>query len=380
MQTKVFHVIVGLELGGAELMLQRLVEAGCSRSHQTVVVSLTSVGRIGADLRSRHITVHSLDMKSFVQAPMALLQLIRLIRRYRPLLVQTWMYHADLLGGLAARLAGCKNIIWGVRTTEVSLGGSQATAGLRWLCARWSGWLPHTIVCAANASRVAHEAIGYRTDRLLVIPNGFNLQRLQAAPGAREDLRIQHGLSEDTIVIGFLGRFNAVKDVHNFVNAAGRVARQYSNARFLMVGPGMDASNRTLAGWLESTGFADYFVLLGSRLDVEVCLAAMDVFALSSLAEGFPNVVGEAMAMRLPCVVTDVGDAAFLLGDCGVVVRAGDSVALAQGMADLLELSAEQRQALGEAARTRIESEFSMDQCIQRFEALYRDVLDSPRV
>ena len=379
MQTKVFHVIVGLDVGGAELMLKRLVTSVFNQPQHTVVVSLTSLGQIGADLRASQITVHALGMRSLRQAPLALLQLTRLIRRYRPLIVQTWMYHSDLLGGLAARMAGCKNIIWGIRTTDVSRGGSRATSWVRWLCARWSGWLPHTIVCAAEASRLVHAALGYRADRLVVIPNGFDLQRLQAPAGAREALRIQSGLSKDSLVIGFLGRFNAVKDVQNFVNAAGHVARQHPHARFLMVGAGIDTCNRTLGGWLEKTGFADRFILLGARSDVCVCLAAMDVFALSSFSEGFPNVVGEAMAMRLPCVVTDVGDAALLLGNCGVVVPPKDSVALAQGMAYLLDLPLAQRQALGGAARARIAIEFSMTRCAQRFESVYADVLENPR-
>ena len=376
---KMVHIIVGLDLGGAELMLSRLVNSHNNGLHETVVLSLTSLGSVGQYLRSKNITVHALGMSSFIHSPIAVMKLTKLLRQHQPSIVQTWMYHADLLGGVAARLAGCKNIVWGVRTTDVSKGGSRATAWVRWLCARLSGWVPHTIVCAAEASRRVHVALGYRADRMVVISNGFDLPYWQAPSGARETLRTQCGWNEEVLILGCLGRFNTVKDVKNFVSAAELVAQRLPNVRFLMVGGGMDAHNTLLGGWIADTGFAERFVLLGERSDVPVCLAAMDVFALSSRTEGFPNVVGEAMAMGVPCVVTDVGDAAYLLGECGVVVPPEDSVALARGMTQLLELPVEQRQALGQQARSRIALEFSMERCVLRFDAVYRDVVNKPR-
>jgi glycosyltransferase involved in cell wall biosynthesis len=127
--------------------------------------------------------------------------------------------------------------------------------------------------------------------------------------------------------------------------------------------------------WIDETGYADRFVLLGERRDVPVCLAAMDIFCLSSRTEAFPNVVGEAMAMGLPCVATDVGDVAVLMADTGVVVPKADPDALAQGVARLVALGPDYREQMGKRAKQRIRETFTMACVRQRFERIYENVL-----
>lgn len=373
----VLHIIVGLDVGGAELMLERLI-ASQSKLEGSVhrVVSLTTVGIVGQRLSAAGIPVCALGMHSFRSAPKALFGLYRLIKAERPAIVQTWMYHADLLGGIAARMAGQRNLIWGVRTTDVGAGNNRATVAIRWLCARLSGWVPKVIVCAAEASRKAHVTIGYAAPLMEVVPNGFDLARLASGAEARDGLRKAVGFADGTVVIGSVGRFNAAKDQHNFVRAAGLVAARHANVRFLLVGRELDQGNTELTTWIGETGHADRFVLLGERSDVPACLAAMDVFCLSSRNEGFPNVVGEAMAVGLPCVVTDVGDAALLVGDAGVVVPKEDAVALADGIERVLALPPVARAALGQRAKDRIGAEFTIDRARQRFEEIYQRVLN----
>lgn len=374
---RLLHIITGLDSDGAERMLQRLIESHNDNPRfRHTVCSLTTQGQLGAQMRARGVEVHVLDMRSPAGIPRAVWQLVHLIRRVHPDIVQTWMYHADFLGGLAARLAAHRRIIWGVRTTDVNSAGSRVTATLRKLCAWLSWFVPQSIVCAAEASRRAHISVGYDASRMLVVPNGFDIARLVASPEQRRSLREQCGFDQDAVVIGCLGRFHPVKDHRSFVRAAGIVAQDAPNAVFLMVGRGLDHANPDLAGWIAETGHAGRFVLLGERTDVPACLAAMDVFCLSSRTEGFPNVVGEAMAMGLPCVVTDVGDAAMLVADTGLVVPKEDAAALAQGMKELIGMSAEARQQLGMKARTRIHSTFTMTHVREQFEALYQRVMD----
>jgi glycosyltransferase involved in cell wall biosynthesis len=377
---QVIHIIVGLNVGGAELMLKRLVEV----RHQTScvdheVVSLTDVGVVGDQLRAAGIKVHALGMQSAFGAPTALFRLVRLIRQTKPSIVQTWMYHADLLGGVAARLAGNRNVIWGVRTTNVQAGGTSATTAIMHVCSYLSRWVPRVIVCAADASRRAHEEVGYDRSKMTVISNGFDLSNLAATADQRLALRAACGLRPDDTVVGMLGRFNLAKDQQNFVQAAGRVAQTNPAVQFLMVGRGLDASNAELKGWIDETGFASRFVLLGERSDVAVCLSAMDMFCLSSRTEGFPNVVGEAMAVGVPCVVTNVGDAAMLVADTGFVVPKEDPVALAAGLEEMLKLGPEQRAALGEKAKQRIMSDFTIERARQRFESIYNALTEGQR-
>ncbi len=376
----VIHVIVGLNVGGAELMLLRLIATQRLHNPAAVhhVISLTTTGQVGAHLQSAGVSVVALGMLSPIQAPKALFWLIGLLREIRPDVVQTWMYHADFLGGLAARLAGCRSVIWGIRTTDIAKGSSRSTQLVRWLCARLSRTVPHTIVCAAQAAQRLHAQLGYCAERMVVIPNGFDMSRLNANQPEVANLRQSCGFGPETFVVGTLGRFNPVKDQHNFVRAAGLLARDNASVRFLLVGRDCDVANPALVGWIAATGFPERFVLLGERSDVPVCLSAMDVFALPSRTEGFPNVLAEAMAMARPCVTTDVGDAAYVLGDCGVVVPAEDSSALAHGMARLLSLSSQERLAIGAAARRRIALEFSMERCAKRFADVYDDVLKNP--
>lgn len=377
---KILHVIVGLEVGGAELMLKRLIDPSANNSlHVHQVVSLTNVGAIGRQLQEAGVEVKALGMRSAAGIPRVLFALARLIRRDRPDIIQTWMYHGDLLGGLAARMAGNRNVIWGVRTTDVGAGGTRATVVIARLCALLSKWIPHVIVCAAEASRRVHASYGYDDTRMKVIPNGFDWSRLHATADERNALREQCGFRAQDSVVGILGRFNPAKDHNNFVRAAGRLAKKYPNVRFLLVGRGLDQTNQELDQWITATGYADRFVLLGERSDVAVCLAAMDLFCLSSRTEGFPNVVGEAMAMGLPSVVTDVGDAAFLIEKTGIVVPKENPAALAEGLETLLVMAPNQRAELGQKAKARIYAEFTMDRARERFDAIYRSISKKTR-
>ncbi len=372
MPVRVLHVIGNLESGGAERSLQRLI-AGTGRDagYTHAVVSLSSIGVVGAEMESNGVRVRQLGMRSLLGVPGAFLRLFRLIREEAPDIVQTWMYHADLFGGIASRLAGNPRVIWGVRSTDMISGTSRLTVWLRRLCAILSSRVPRLIVCAAEASRRAHEDIGYDASRMVVVPNGFDVPVWERHVAESRRLRQECGWSGDVRVIGCVGRFNHYKDHRNFVRASKRVADQVPQARFLMVGRDLDRANPELVSWIEQTGHADRFILLGERSDVEACLQAMDVLCLSSRSEGFPNVVGEAMALAVPCCVTDVGDAAFLVGDTGVIVPREDSEALARGLVQLLEMPVAERESLGQRARERISAQFSAQRTRERFEAMY---------
>jgi glycosyltransferase involved in cell wall biosynthesis len=374
MTPHILHVITGLEVGGAEMALYRLILESRSSRYTHTVIALTPEGGMYERFLEAGIKLIVLD---FRRAPFSqLLQLYRLMRALRPDVVQTWLYHADLLGGLAARLAGVKNVIWGIRTTDVDGGCARPTRLVRRLCAALSRLVPHTIVCVAEAARRSHSLVGYDAARMVVVGNGFDLAKLTASQLQRQALREQCGFDAGDIVLGTLGRFNLDKDHASFVRAAGQLARQHGRLRFLMVGKGLDATNADLLRWIGETGHADRFVLLGERTDVSVCLAAMDIFCLSSRTEAFPNVVGEAMAMGLPCVATDVGDVAVLMADTGVLVPKSDPEALARGISTLVELGPAYCEQMGQRARQRIHATFTMDCVRARFERIYENVIN----
>ena len=373
---KITHIIVGLNLGGAELMLKRLIATHRQNpDYDHRVISLTELGKVGEDLLAMGVPVCALGMRNGLDVFRTFARLRSQLAANKPDIVQTWMYHADLLGGLAARSLGVRYIVWGIRTTEIRAGGARVTRLIRKVCAFLSPHIPSKIICAADAARQLHEAVGYSASKMLVIPNGFDLERLAATREQVASVRQQAGLTAEQRVIGSVGRFNAVKDQRNFVLAAGILARQHSDLRFLMVGRDLDPNNAQLMQWITDTGKPECFLLLGERSDVPACLAAMDILCLHSRTEGFPNVVGEAMAMARPCVVTDVGDAAHLVAQTGVVVPKEDALALAAGLERLLSLPKADLHDLGQRARQRIHMNFTMDHARQQFEQVYQQLL-----
>jgi glycosyltransferase involved in cell wall biosynthesis len=287
------------------------------------------------------------------------------------------MYHADLLGGLAARSIGISSIVWCIRSTDIRKGGSKVTLLIRKVCALLSGRLPHVIVCGADASRKVHEAVGYAPNKMQVIPNGFDIDQLLSIGISGSCIRDELGISNDCKLVISVGRYNPVKDYKTFIEAAGKVATERNDVRFILVGRDLDHSNSQLIALINATGHAGIFHLLGERNDVPACLQESNVFCLHSVTEGFPNVLGEAMALGLPCITTDVGDAAYLLNNPEWVVPAASPDKLADKLDAMLSLPIKERVALGQAAASRIREHFTMDVISRRYHDLYSSLIDA---
>lgn len=330
---KIVHIIIGLNVGGAELMLKRLVlHSQEKKEFQHSVISLTDIGVIGIDLRSKGIAVYTLDMKSMLSLSRTFVRLRKLLKEIQPDVVQTWMYHADFLGGLAAKSVGVKNIIWGIRTTDVSQGSSTLTVHLSKLCAKLSYHIPNSIICAAHVSKDYHTGIGYDESKMVVIPNGFDLKSLIATDEDGLEIRRENNLSTDDIVIGSIGRFNHVKNQKLFVDVAAILLKEHPSLKFMIVGKENTVENTELMSWINNYNIADNFILLGQRDDIPKCFKAMNVFCLHSKTEGFPNVLVEAMANGVKCISTDVGDAKRIIGNYGYLVPKDDLKSLSSNI------------------------------------------------
>lgn len=356
-------------------MLKRLIESEpATVIPRPVVVSLTSLGVIGESLRSEGVRVHALGMSSAFYFPITLWRLVRLIRQDQPRIVQTWMYHADLLGGLAARLAGCCAIVWGIRSTAIPQGILSVTYWLVRLCAIFSHFVPHRIICCANSAKAAHLKLGYAAHKMIMIPNGYDFSVYDSCLLTRVKARQQLGFADDEIVIGAVGRFDPLKDFYNFVAAASKLVAMGSKVKFLMVGRNLEWSNPTLRGWIEAVGLAKNFQLVGEQSDVPYFFSAMDIFCLSSENEAFPNVVVEAMAMGLPCVVTRAGDAADILGIDDFVVPVKDSISLAGALLRICDLNPEERRKIGESGAKKVREDYGIENIRQKYEEVYSEI------
>ena len=231
--------------------------------------------------------------------------------------------------------------------------------------------IPSKIIYGSNAAALAHTRHGYPADASVVIPNGIDVERFRPDEQHRSSIRTELGFADDAIVVGLVGRFDPLKDHRTFIEAAARVP----GVVFVLAGDGITSDNIDLMTWIRDAGIERHTHLLGRRMDIERVTAAFDVAVLSSYSEGFPNVVAEAMACGVPCVVTDVGDAAEIVADTGVVVPPRDAAALAAG---IIQLISEDRRQRGARARARIESEYSLDAMVARYDALHAEVSQSP--
>lgn len=377
---KVLFVITGLSVGGAENMLLKLLLALDRNKFSPLVVSLIEVGDVGLRIQSSGIPVIALGMKRGSFNPLVILRLTRVIRKFRPRLVHTWMYHSDLLGGIAARLAGVHQVIWCIRHSDLSRAkNKRSTLWVIKACALLSRLVPIRIISCSHRAKLIHARVGYREEKMHVIPNGFDLNHFHSDPGARASVRAELGISPEAPLVGLVGRFDPQKNHLGFVAAAAKVRARVPDAQFLLAGTGVDATNQVLVAAIAASGLIACIHLLGRRKDMPRLMASLDVLASSSDGEGFPNVLGEAMACGVPCVVTDVGDSAEIVGDTGRVVEPGDMAGLADGLIELLRMPQPQREELGARARARISSNYEIGAVTRMYESFYEEVASSGR-
>lgn len=373
-KAKVLFIITGLDTGGAEMMLFKLLTGLNLHHFEPLVVSLSDKGVIATRMEQLGIPVDAVGLKKDVGLFRGALRLGSIIRQFRPDVIQTWMYHADLFGGVVARLTSQAPVAWNIRHSDLDLEGTpRRTRMIARACAILSWVIPKQIVCCSHASSRSHVGMGYSGNKMLVIPNGFDTDGFRPDTAARIDVRRTLKIPEGAPLIGMVARFHPYKDHPNFMRAAALVQAELPNAHFVLCGADFTSRNTQLGSLIREVGTHKVH-LLGIRTDVPRVLASLDLAVLSSYTEGFPNVVGEAMSCGVPCVVTDVGDSRQIVADTGQVVPARNPEALAEACLKVLRMSAAERIALGERARARVLSEYSLGAVVGRYEALYRNL------
>jgi glycosyltransferase involved in cell wall biosynthesis len=368
----IVFIITGLSTGGAEMMLLKVLQRLDRRRFSPEVISLSTRGDLGPRIEALGIPVHALGMNLRLPSPTSFYRLVRMLRSMHPDVVHTWLYHADLLGGLAARLAGISAVGWCLRNSSLDRGSASfAIRVVVVLCAWLSKWVPRRILSCSEAARQFHVGHGYAAAKILVVPNGFDLARFAPKAEARSTLRKDLGLAQDALLVGLVGRFHPQKNHEGFLRAAGALHRRMPAVHFVMVGQGVDSSNTPLMQSIAALDLVSNVHLLGLRDDVPDVMAALDVLASTSYGEAFPNVLGEAMASGVPCVVTDVGDSAMIVGDTGRSVAPDDMHGLAVALQELLTLTSAERAALGQRARERVAAHFEIGAVVQRYQEFY---------
>jgi glycosyltransferase involved in cell wall biosynthesis len=372
---KILHITTTLGTGGAERMLLNLVAGGDPSEFQHGVIGLRRGGMLADPLRQAGADVWNCGLQAGHLSLAAALRVRGVLSAFQPDVVQGWMYHGNLAACLVKTMPVRAPVIWGIHhSIDEIKNEKRLTRGLIRLGARTSGW-PGKIVYVSRLSHRQHSAIGYSSRQATIIPNGFDSARFRPRPNAGEELRRALGVSPDVVLLGKVAVVRPMKDHANLLQAGALLKAQGLRFHLMLIGQRTTEDNADLMQLIEGAGMRDRVSLLGERHDMPALLAGLDILVVSSAwGEAFPIVLGEAMASGVPCVTTDVGDSAWIVGDTGVVVPPRDPAALAEGIARLVTMNVECRRYLGRRARARVKSNFELSDIIRRYYDLYREI------
>jgi glycosyltransferase involved in cell wall biosynthesis len=371
----VVHVITGLRRAGAETMLAKLLEVmDADRFRQTVMV-LRDKGELGARIEQAGVPVIPMHMRDAFDLPRVVLQIRNLLRKAKPHIVQTWLYHADFVGTLAAKAAGGSRVIWNVRCSNMNFQDySPSTRLICSLLAHMSS-IPDTIISNSLTGQKVHSELGYHPRAWRILPNGFDTERFRPDAARAAEFRRSLGTGASTPLIGLPARLDPMKDQDNFLNAAALLASDLPEARFVLVGRSLDPGNGEVMSRIAARGLNGRVHLLGERSDMETVMAGLDIVTLcSAYGEGFPNVLGEGLSSGVLCVATDVGDSAAIVGSHGRIVPPRRPAELAAAWREILALEPETRREMGMQARRHVIEHYSLPAIGRAYEDLYASI------
>ena len=335
---------------------------------------MTKPGIVGQKLEKTSIPVSSLNMKKGVPDIRAVLRLRFLSRLLRPDILQCWMYHANLLG---LTIPDRARILWNIRCSDLDLSLYGTVYRFAVMAGARLSSIPYAVAANSIAGRDVHERLGYHPQKWVIIPNGFDTEIFKPDPNARFRIRSELGIPDDALVIGLIGRFDPMKDHSSFFAASLSFLKSYPHTHFILAGRGVTNENPQIRDQLGQRATLEKFHLLGERDDIPRILSAIDIASSSSISEGFPNAIGEAMACGVPCVATDAGDSGLLMGDTGLVVNRKSPQELCKAWDMIARMTPEARLEMGSRARERIQQHYSQDKTTRSYEDLYWQIINN---
>jgi glycosyltransferase involved in cell wall biosynthesis len=374
LRQKCLHVITGLGAGGAERVLFNLLSSGSLQTFDCSVVSLSDDGIYGERLRERGVPVISLGGQDGKAVVPKLLALRRLVRELHPDLVQGWMYHGNLVASIVKAVSKNRpTVCWNIRASMDTFDDEKRmTRNVIKMNRFISGW-PDAVLYNSVLAKSQHEKTGFSSKRSCVIPNGFDLSYFKPSAACSQSMRRELNIAENAVIIGHVARFSPVKDHSAFIRAAVVVGEKFKDVNFVMCGTGVTVDNIDLFNLIPEI-MRNRFHFLGERQDVNRVMCAFDVFCQSSWGEAFPNTLGEAMSSGVPCVTSDVGDSAMIVGGTGFVVQPRSEDMLASALIRIVAMPTNERRALGRAARERIREKYSLGFVSQKYLNLYEQL------
>ncbi len=370
---RILHIISGLRRGGAESILYRLCQHDKENRH--VIISLTDSQDDGMIHNKNNVSVHKLNFSNRKINLFELFKLYKHIKKIKPDIVQTWMIHADMIGGIVARLAGVNNIFWSVHYTNLVKGKSKRlTILLTKINAFLSYFIPKKIIYCAEKSKEVQESLGFKKTKGVVIQNGYDVESFVQNTSLGLKFRNELDIHPEAFVIGHVGSYHPLKDQANLVEALTLLDQRGFNFYAAFAGDNLDNNNSYLVSLLKNKGLSNRVHLLGRRNDIISIMNGIDLFILSSESEAFPNVLNEAMACGTPCVSTDVGDASIILGDTGWIVPSKDSESLYSSVIKAAQEKESNHRSWSQrsiACRQRIVQKFSLEKMVKKYKEVW---------
>ncbi|VUX54838.1 putative Glycosyl transferase group 1 [uncultured Woeseiaceae bacterium] len=369
---KIVHVITGLNSGGAERLLADLLSIVSSDYACTVIVLTDHSGPIRVELGMLPVDIIALPLNRGVLSGLWNIgRLCNTLRKIQPDTVETWLYHADLIGGICARIMTKSKIVWGIYNDEIHPDTHLGTKLIVSICAKLSRIVPNTIICCSRKCYETHRRMGYETEKLEIVTAGLNLSRFAFGTDAKKNLTKELHIEEGTPIIGMVARFSPEKDHSTFAKAARLILRKLPTVRFVLCGENIDESNQELTSILRSHGIEDKVFLLGRPNDIVPIIQGLSLSLLSSTSESFGLVVAEALLCGVPVVSTEVGEVPGIIGDSRFVVPIRNYFKLAEAAVYVLNMLPDEISNYLDTSRERIESNYGISNMVNRYIELW---------
>ena len=315
---KLLFVTTGLNIGGAERAMHTIINNGLSERYVIKIISLRDIGHYGEKFESDGIEVCCLNLQNPLNLFLSLLKAFNFAREFEPDLIQGWMYHGNIFSLLFGRVTRAKpKVYWGIRQTLYDIRKEKVLTQLIIRLQAKLSLFADGIIYNSKKSQSQHESIGFSKKNSIYIPNGFDLSIWKPDAEKRKALRKELEIPDNSFVIGYIGRFHQMKNIELLFEVMESVLSENTNSIFLVVGENTDRENLKLKSFYDRLP-PQQVVSLGVRVDIPAVVQCIDLLCLTSAwGEGFPNVIGEAMATGIPCVATDIGDSALVIGETG---------------------------------------------------------------
>lgn len=366
---KVVHIITGLQKGGAETMLYNILKNGSRDKFKFTVISLIKGGYYNEKIKDLNIEVFDYEINSHPIS--SFLKIINHLKNADT--VCCWMYHANLIGLISAKFAGVKNIIWGVRHSNLDKRrNKRSTLFINRICSFLSKYV-NVITYNGEKAKIVHESMGYDKTRSVVLSNGCDVSIFKPVYNARAILCSELSINSNTKILLSVAKYTSQKDIPNFINALALLKKEFNEVVGVMCGNGIDINNNELVSLIQSKNLIinkDVY-LLGIRHDIPLLMSACDLYILHSAGEAFPNTLIEAMACEANCVATDVGDVKYILNDDERIVKPSDYIMLSEVIKKVLLESSDIVEQKRKNNRDRIVKNYSIKNIVKDYENYY---------